>query len=230
MKVLIVEDQPETVEAIELCIVIRWPNTDVLSTDNGAGVSRLVHIENPDLVILDLGLPGIDGLDVLEDLRMISEVPVIIVTAMGEESARVKGLEAGADDYIVKPFSHTELLARINAVLRRVQRSSLNQTDREITHDRLTIDFESGSVSIKDEKVRLTPTEWNLLSYLALNEGKVLPRDVIAQNVWGTEYVDESAIKMCVRRLRLKLGDDPRAPKIIHSHRGLGYSYSNVHD
>ena len=220
MKVLIVEDHPDIVEILEICLVIRWPGTDVLAVDNGLAVARTVRCQNPDLVLLDLGLPGMDGLDALNNLRTFSSVPVIILTARDDQTARVKGLESGADDYIVKPFSHTEFLARVNAVMRR---SDSHVNSEVVVAEKFNIDFDSETVSIDGQIVRLTPTEWNLLSFLARNEGRVISHNVIAVNAWGTEYIDEAAIKMCIHRLRMKLGDDPKSPSLIQSHRGRGY-------
>ena len=223
MKILVVEDAEEVVEAVELCCTIRWPDAEVISTDRGLAVPDLVETESPDIVILDLGLPDVDGLDVLQHLRKTSDVPVIILTARAGDSSKVKGLELGGDDYVVKPFSPAELLARMNAILRRSTASS--QTGRVVAEDGLHIDFGGQRVRIDGEDVSLTPAEWNLLAYLATNRGKIISNKELAEAVWGSTYIEDSAIRMCVRRLRMKLHDDPRAPRLLHSHRGLGYSF-----
>lgn len=229
MKALVVEDSPEVVDTIALCLTIRWPDTTLLSAASGSRALEFVETETPDIVILDLGLPDMDGLQVLREIRRYSDVPVIIVTAKGDETARVKGLETGADDYVVKPFSHTELLARVKAVLRRTQRPELWDDEGLISGPGFTVDLAGRRVLRGGMEVDLTSTEWRLLSYLARNQGRVITYDMMAQRVWGSEYITQSAIKMCIRRLRLKLGDDPHKPSIIRSHRGHGYSFALSH-
>lgn len=226
MRALVVEDSPEVVDTIALCLTIRWPDTTLLSAASGARALEFVEAEAPDIVILDLGLPDMDGLQVLKEIRRFSDVPVIIVTAKGDETARVKGLETGADDYIVKPFSHTELLARVKAVLRRTQQPGLWDDEGLISGPGFTVDLGGRRVLRDGTEVDLTATEWKLLSYLVRNQGRVITYGMLAQRVWGSEYVSQSAIKMCIRRLRLKLGDDPRKANIIRSHRGHGYSFA----
>ena len=224
MKILVVEDAKEVVEAVELCCSMRWPDSEIISIGEGLPVLGLVESESPDIVILDLGLPDVDGFEVLENLRKVSDVPVIILTARSEDESRVKGLELGGDDYIVKPFSPAELLARINAVLRRSRRVP---SPGKLIFDEggLQIDLGAKRVRVDGEDVALTATELNLLAYLAANRGKIVTNSELAEAVWGSPYIEDSAIRMCVRRLRMKLKDDPRSPRLLHSHRGLGYSF-----
>ncbi len=177
------------------------------------------------MVILDLGLPDVDGLNVLQEVRRFSAVPVIIVTARADEAARINGLELGADDYMVKPFYYTELLARIKAVLRRTRTPEFWSNEATVAGNGLLIDFKKGILKVNGREVKLTLTEWNLLSYLVRNQGKLVPHQVLAEKVWGAEFRNDPAIRMCVRRLRMKLGDDPQSPRIIHSHRGIGYRF-----
>jgi len=224
MKALVIEDAPEVVETIGLCLTIRWPDTLLLSTGSGSKAIQLVDTEAPNIVLLDLGLPDSDGLQVMKEIRRFSDVPIIIVTAKGDEMSRVKGLELGADDYIVKPFSHTELLARVKAVLRRTQRPELWEDGGLINGPGFTVDLAGRRVLRAGAEVNLTATEWKLLTYLIRNQGRVISWTLLAERVWGTDYVTHSAIKMCVRRLRSKLGDDPQKPILIRSHRGEGYS------
>ena len=224
MKTLVVEDSPEILETIRLCVSMRWPEARVVATSSGVSALAMARRESPDIVILDLGLPDMDGLEVLERLRGGSDVPVIVVTARGDETARVKGLEMGADDYVVKPFSHTELLARMNAVLRRGDRPIARGQSGVYKGDGIVIDLPGHRLLLSGELVNLTPTEWSLLGCLATAEGKVVTHEDLADRVWGTEYLDHSAIKMCVRRLRQKLGDDAAPRQIVRSHRGIGYS------
>ncbi|HUI70659.1 MAG TPA: response regulator transcription factor [Spirochaetia bacterium] len=225
MKVVVIEDTEEIVESIKLCIAIRWPDCAVLSTPRGKDGLRLVQSELPDLVILDLVLADGNGLDVLKDIRGWSDVPVIIVSVKGDEVVRVRGLELGADDFVAKPFSHTELLARMRAVLRRTHMPSLWQDAPVVKGKNLTIDLSAGRAFVDGQETELSATEWKLLIYLARNEGRIIPPDMLASKVWGVTFVEPSTIKMCVRRLRVKLGDDTRAPRIIRSHRGRGYSF-----
>ena len=225
MKVVVIEDTEEIVESIKLCLGIRWPECVVTSTPRGKEGVRLVQNESPDAVILDLVLADGNGLDVLKDIRAWSDVPVIIVSVKGDEVVRVRGLEQGADDFIVKPFSHTELLARMRAVLRRTHMPSLWQDAGVMKGKNLTIDMGSGRAFVDGKETELSATEWKLLLYLARNEGRIIPSEMLASKVWGVTFVEPSTIKMCVRRLRMKLGDDTRAPRIIRSHRGRGYSF-----
>lgn len=225
MKVLVIEDDPEIIETMHLCISMRWPQSSVVSARRGREGLTLVESAEPDVVMLDLKLPDMDGLDVLQEVRMFSTVPVLIVTARGDEISRAKGLESGADDYIVKPFFHTELLARINAVMRRTQLQPIGEQTDLMVGSSLTIDLAKRRVYREQEEVNLTPIEWGLLSYLARNEGRVVPHQVVAERVWGSDSISDSALKMTIHRLRQKLGDDAKSPRIIRSHRGMGYRF-----
>ena len=226
MKVLVIEDVPEVVATVGVCFRIRWPGASVISTDRGEEAPGLVETETPDIIILDLGLPDMDGLEVLREIRRFSELPVIIITGNGDETAKVIGLEMGADDYIVKPFAHTELMARAKAVLRRTHMPQLRGDMGVASGGGLNIDLSGRSLSVEGDEVSLTPTEWRLLSHLVRNQGKVVVHQVLAEKVWGTCFTDRAAIKMCVRRLRVKIGDASRIPAIIRTHRGIGYSFA----
>lgn len=225
MKALIVEDSGEVIDTITLLLRMRWPDCATLSTGQGREAVHLVEREAPDIMILDLALPDQDGLDVLREIRDFSDTPIIVVTANQNEMERVKGLELGADDYVVKPFSHTELLARVKAVLRRAHMPQLRRDEGILALPGLVIDFAERSL-LRDggEEIFLTPTEWNLLYHLSRNRGRVLSYMTLAENVWGTEYVSQSAIKAAVYRLRQKLNDDGHLPRFIRSHPGVGYS------
>ncbi len=224
MKVLIIEDSPEVVEAVRLCFDLRWPGTEVVTTSSGKRGTELVENEVPDVIILDLGLPDMDGLDVLKEIRLFSDIPVLILTVRDDEVSRVRGLEMGADDYIVKPFSHLELLARVRAVLRRSQMPQLRGGEKPVAIGELVIDFAAREVRRGTELVQLTPTEWRMLTELVRNEGKVLGYETLLRRVWGDDYVGETEyIKKYIYRLRQKLGDDPQAPRLIISTRGMGY-------
>lgn len=225
MKALIVEDSNEVVETITLLLGIRWPDCNVMYTQEGDKAIRIVEDEAPDIAILDLGLPDQNGLDVLRAIRKFSDIPIIVVTANQDEVDRVKGLELGADDYIVKPFSHTELLARVKAVLRRSHMPQLKRDEGILTLPGLVIDFAERRLLLEGgREVMVTSIEWSLLYCLSRNRGRVIPYASLAENVWGTQYVTQSAMKAAVYRLRQKLNDNGRTPKLIRAHSGVGYS------
>lgn len=225
MKVLIIEDSPEIVEAVSMCFELRWPGVAVVSTAEGSEGVDLVETESPDVVILDLDLPDINGFDVLRQIRSFSHVPIIILTVRGEETDKVKGLELGADDYIVKPFSYLELLSRVKAVLRRSHMPQLRGDEKPFVGGRLVIDFATREITLDKKPVKLTPTEYNLLYHLVHNEGRVLSQQVLLEKVVMSEYVDASYLKKYIQYLRRKLEDTPSDPKMILTERGIGYKF-----
>ena len=224
MKALVIEDEPVVVETIELCLSMRWPGTEVVSTPEGRRAGYLVETESPDFVILDLSLPDAEGMDVLKELRTFSDVPVLVVSARDDEISTVRGLEMGADDYIAKPFSHTEFLARVAAVLRRLDSRRQFGAGGVVGGHALSIDLSARRVTVQGTAVELSAIEWAFIAYAARNSGNILSHQQLAENVWGYDEVDHGAIKMCVHRLRQKLGDGRGRPRILRSHRGLGYS------
>ena len=224
MKVVIIEDNPEIIEAVSLCFDLRWPDVEVASANEGIIGVALIERESPDIVILDIGLPDIDGFEVCRRIRLFSDVPIVILTVKDQEFDKVKGLELGADDYITKPFSHVELLARVKAVLRRSTMPELEKDKEPLTIGKLWIDFAAREVRVDRKEVKLTPTEYNLLHLLARNTGRVMPHRVLLEKVWGSDYGDATDyLKVYVQRLRVKLDDDPQDPKLILSERGVGY-------
>jgi len=226
MKILVIEDAKEIVDTISLCFELRWPGVDVISTAEGGQGLTLAETESPDVVILDLGLPDVDGFEVLKEIRAFSNVPVIIVTVRGEEIDKIKGLELGADDYVTKPFSHMELLARIQAVLRRTSLPQSKTAEKPFRSSRLNIDFATRTVIVDGQPVKLTPTEYNLLHYLAMNADTTLTHRALLEKVWGEEYVDSPEyLKVYIQRLRNKLETDPGKPQLIISQRGIGYKF-----
>lgn len=226
MKALIIEDAPDIIETISLCFELRWPEVKVIATAKGNEGLTLVETESPDVVILDLGLPDVDGFEVLKDIRSFSNVPIIIVTVRGDEIDKVRGLELGADDYITKPFSHMELLARIQAVLRRTHLPEFRVAEKPFYSPGLTIDFASRTVTANGQAVNLTPTEYDLLRYLVLNEGTVLTHRALLERVWGEEYTDAPEyLKVYIQRLRNKLEADSANPQLLISERGVGYKF-----
>lgn len=226
MKVLLIEDDPATVEAVSLAFQFRWPETSLVSTEKGDEGTELVEKEAPDVVILDLGLPDIDGVDVLREIRRFSDVPVIILTARTEDEAVVKGLELGADDYVTKPFDPMVLLARVKSVLRRTRMPELRGKEGRIAAGGLVIDLAARKVLVNNSPVALTATEWTLLSELMRNEGRVVSQQRLAERLWGEQAVESpSSMRSYIARLRAKLGDNPEAPRIILTEYGAGYRF-----
>jgi DNA-binding response OmpR family regulator len=224
--VLVVDDAPEVVESVRLGFAVQWREVDVLSAGTGQQALELVERESPDLVLLDVGLPDMDGFKVLEDLRFFSDVPVVMLTARDDTIDKVKGLELGADDYVTKPFNHLELLARVKAVLRRLDMPPPKSRAPSFRSGDLEMDFDAQEVRVKGEPVRLTPTEYKLLYHLVRNAGRTLPHGTLLAKVWGREYLDEvDYLRVYVRRIRDKLGDDPEKPRYIRTERGLGYRF-----
>ncbi len=226
MKVLVIEDNPEIVQSVELCFDLRWPGVELITASEGEKGVALAEKELPDVIILDLGLPDLDGLEVLRQIRSFSSVPLIILTVRGEEIDKVKGLEMGADDYIVKPFAPAEFLSRVKAVVRRSQMPELQNGEKPYIRGKLSIDFGAHEVTVAGELVKLTPSEFKLLHQLVRNEGRVLSNQMLLERVWGSEYTEETDyIKVYIQRLREKLEDDPRNPRMILSERGVGYKF-----
>ncbi|MDD5287877.1 MAG: response regulator transcription factor [Dehalococcoidales bacterium] len=228
MKILLIEDSPEIVKGVTLTFKLRWPDAAVICAENGKKGLELVENEPPDIVILDINLPDISGFEVLENMRKYSNVPTIILTVRDDEVDELRGFELGADDYILKPFSPSNLLIRCKAVLRRSGIRSQEETQMApIESGNIYINFSKREVKVNNEDVHLTPNESHILYCLARNEGKIIPQDVIKQQVWGNEakYIDNSALKRYIYQLRLKLGDSAEDPKIILNERGVGYRF-----
>jgi DNA-binding response OmpR family regulator len=226
VKVLVVDDAPEVVDSVRLGFAVQWREVDLLSAGTGQQALELVERESPDLVLLDVGLPDMDGFKVLEELRFFSDVPVVMLTARDDTIDKVKGLELGADDYVTKPFNHLELLARVKAVLRRLDMPPPKSRAPSFRSGDLEMDFDAQEVRVKGEPVRLTPTEYKLLYHLVRNAGRTLPHGTLLAKVWGREYLDEvDYLRVYVRRIRDKLGDDPEKPRYIRTERGLGYRF-----
>jgi DNA-binding response OmpR family regulator len=222
-KILIVDDEPRYVRLMEANLLTE--GYQVIPAYSGQEALNLVTTQKPELVILDIMMPVLDGFTVCERIREFSNIPIIIVTAKGEERDRVRGLDLGADDYIVKPFSATELLARVRAVLRRAQKSDMMLQPSVFTHGNLRIDFARAEVFRDDRMVFLSATEYRLLLQMAQNIGRVIPSEKLLEDVWGVEYAEDKEILwVSISRLRQKLEDDPRDPKHIVTRSGLGYT------
>jgi two-component system, OmpR family, KDP operon response regulator KdpE len=226
VRILIVDDEPDVVESVRLGFLLQWREIEILSAATGEAALDLVEQTAPDLVLLDIGLPDMDGYMVLERTRLFSDVPVIMLTARDDALDKVKGLELGADDYITKPFNHLELLARVRAVLRRLEMPMPRSRAPSFRAGDLEMDFTAQEVRFQGERMELTPTEYKLLYHLVRNAGRVLPHATLLAKVWGREYRDEvDYLRVYIRRLRDKLGDDPQKPRYIQTERGLGYRF-----
>lgn len=226
MLILVVDDEPDVVESVRLGFMLQWRDVDVLGADEGEAALDAVEREHPDIVLLDVGLPGIDGYEVLRQIRAFSDVPVVMLTARDDAMDKVKGLELGADDYVTKPFNHLELMARVKAVLRRLEMPAPASRAPSFKSGDLEVDFAKQEARLDGNRLDLTPTEYKLLYHLVRNAGHILEHGTLLAKVWGREYVDEvDYIRVYIRRLRDKLGDDPDNPRYIRTERGLGYRF-----
>lgn len=226
MKVLIIDDEPDIREIISIAFNLRWPEATVLMAGDGKSGVEIAIAEKPDIVILDVTLPDAEGFDICKQIRSQTDAPVIFLTARDSELDKVKGLEAGADDYILKPFNHLELLARVRAILRRHKSQSLDGPESIYAKGRLRIDFGARTVSVDGDEIELPPLEYSLLYHLVKNANRVIPHKTLLAKVWGREYVDQvDYLKVHVQRLRSKLEDDPQRPQMIVTERGVGYRF-----
>ena len=226
MKILVVDDEPDLIESVRLGFTLQWREVDVLGAGSGDAGLDVVEQEQPDIVLLDVGLPDIDGFEVLRQIRAFSDVPVVMLTARDDSMDKVKGLELGADDYVTKPFNHLELIARVKAVLRRLEMPAPASRAPSFRSGDLEVDFGRQEARLRGERLDLTPTEYKLLYHLVRNAGHVLQHGTLLAKVWGREYIDEvDYIRVYIRRLRDKLGDDPDDPRYIRTERGLGYRF-----
>jgi DNA-binding response OmpR family regulator len=223
MKILAVDDEPLYLRLLK--VNLEPEGYEVVTASDGEAALELVASKQPDLVILDVMMPKLDGITTCERIRQFSTVPIIILTARGEEQDRVRGLNVGADDYVVKPFSVTELVARVRAVLRRAktQEDEITQS-RYFSHGNLRIDFARAEVWRGDRQIYLSATEYRLLIQFAHNIGQVLTAEDLLMAVWGNQYKDDKEILwVSIARLRQKLEDDPHSPFHIVTRSGLGY-------
>ena len=220
-KVLIIEDNEEIVEAVSLAFQIRWPQVKIVSTDRGEEGIDLVEKESPDVVILDLGLPDISGFEVLKHIRLFSTVPVVILTVRGEEADIVKGLELGADEYIIKPFRQLELLSRVKAVIRR---EGYMMEDSSMVYGPMRLDPSTRTVYYDDRQLSLTRIENIILQQLMKRAGGVVTHISLTEEIWGDYYPETPTnLKVHIRRLREKIEPDPSQPRAILTKAGVGY-------
>jgi two-component system KDP operon response regulator KdpE len=225
-RILIVDDEPSILKFVRSNLQDK--GYAVISAANGEEALHLIEMELPDLIILDIMMPGMDGFEVCRWLRQWSQTPIIMLSARGEEKDKVKCLDLGADDYIVKPFGAKELMARVSAVLRRTRTTGMPPTKSSITSGDLVINLAKRQVTRAGMEVKLTPTEYALLQELAVNAGKVLTHTHLLHRVWGPEYRDEREyLHVFVRRLRAKLEPDPNHPRYILTVSGVGYQFKD---
>jgi ParB/RepB/Spo0J family partition protein len=226
MKILIVDDDPRIREALVTGLQLQWQDAQLFEAEHGEAGLRQFYETNPDLVLLDITMPRMSGFEVLKEIRLVSDVPVLLLTARGEEMDQVRGLELGADDYLVKPIKHAALMARIRAVLRRAELPPPLQALPDFVAGDLAINFQSHDVTVSGERVPLTPVEYRLLYQLVRNAGHLLPHRALLDRVWGSEYeASPEYLKVFVSRLRAKLRR-PGSPEYIETERGLGYRFT----
>lgn len=225
-KILIVEDELTLLRTVQA--YLKEEGYTVYPASDGEEALRAARVFQPDLIILDLMLPGIDGLEVLRRLRQESNVYVLILTAKAEETDKVIGLSMGADDYVTKPFSPRELVARVKAILRRGRTQEADVGEPALIFQHLRIDPEARRVWNDDEPVDLTPIEFDLLYALARHRGRVLSREQLIEHVWGYDYYgDERVVDVHIGHLRKKIEDDPSEPALITTVRGVGYRFED---
>ena len=223
-KILVVDDEERMVRFIRLNL--EHDGFLVSEAFNGKEAIQQLRDVSPDLILLDVMMPDLDGFEVLQMIRETSKVPVLMLTAKGEEDDRVRGLELGADDYITKPFSPREMVSRVKAVLRRTETSSGSMHGLLEIDERLKIDFDRREIWLEGKIVKLRPTEYRLLYHLVQNAGWVISHDQLLTKVWGYEYRDEPHyVRLYINYLRKKLEEDPAEPKYILTERGVGYRF-----
>jgi len=224
INVLVVDDEKPLRDFVRRNLEVR--GFKVLTASNGLEALAIFNNENIQLVIIDIMMPHMDGLETTRRIRQDSHVPIIILTAMGEEADKVRAFDLGADDYLTKPFGVGELLGRVKAVLRRVDWSEPVSNEERIVRGEIEVDVERHKVKVRGDVVELTPTEFNLLVYLMKNAGKVLHHRAILQQVWGTEYGEEAEyLRVYMGKLRQKIEADPLKPQFLHTEHGIGYRF-----
>jgi two-component system KDP operon response regulator KdpE len=222
--VLVVEDDPQLVRALVINMQARRYGVD--AAPDGATALRLAAMRQPDVVMLDLGLPDMDGVDVIKALRGWTRVPILVLSARQASDEKVAALDAGADDYITKPFSMDELLARLRAAVRRVEDVPLAPTTTLVTTDDFTIDLLAKRVTRGGHDIRLTPTEWHLLEILITNPGRLVTQKYLLQEVWGVSQSNKTNyLRVYMAQLRRKLEGDPSSPRYLITEPGMGYRF-----
>jgi two-component system, OmpR family, KDP operon response regulator KdpE len=229
MKMLVIDDDQGIREALTVSFTTEWETCEVIAAEEGTTGLRAFEEHQPEIVILDIGLPGLNGLEVLERIRQQSNAPVVMLSARDGEEDIVRALEIGADDYVTKPFRYLELMARIKAVQRRASERGPNLSD-DLEVDGLVIRFRSQEVFIDGLPVALTNTEYRLLYHLARNRGRVLSHRELLRLAWGSESYGTDVVRVYVSRLRSKVEQDPDRVRFIHTKPGVGYLFAPESD
>jgi len=227
-RILVVDDEPRMIGFIRMNLELEGHL--VSEAHSGLGALDAIRTQLPDLVLLDVMMPELDGFETLRMLREFSDIPVIMLTAKGEENDKVYGLELGADDYITKPFGPRELSSRIKAIFRRLEKPTTEEAILQID-ERLSVDFNRREAIVAGERIKLRPTEYRLLYHLIRNAGWTVPHDQLLQKVWGYEYRDEAHyVRLYVNYLREKIEEDPSDPQYIITERGVGYRFADFRE
>jgi two-component system KDP operon response regulator KdpE len=226
-RILIVDDDIGIIKSVRANL--QDNDCEVLTAMDGSEAMNIIEKEQPDLVILDISMPKMDGLEVCTEVRRWSQIPIIMLSAHHDIEEKARCLNIGADDYVTKPFGVIELIARVRAVLRRTRESSTNPTVSQISQGNLNINFAERRVTVDNSEVRLTPTEYNLLQELSLNKGKVFSHATLLGRIWGPEYSDEREyLRVFIGRLRKKIEIDPANPQHIVTISGVGYQFRSI--
>ncbi|MGV8886191.1 MAG: response regulator [Microbacteriaceae bacterium] len=222
MKILIADDDPQIVRALRITLAAR--GYDVVTAADGREALNAVIAEHPDLIVLDLGMPGLTGIEVIQGVRGWSQVPILVVSGRTESWDKVDALDAGADDYVTKPFQADELLARIRALSRRTPATT---DEPSVTFGDVVVDLSARVVTRGGNTVRLTPTEWHLLEILVRNPGRLVTRETLLTEVWGAQYTtDTGYLRLYLAQLRKKLEPVPAEPRYLVTETGMGYRFS----
>lgn len=225
-RILVVDDEPRMRRFVRMNLELE--GYEVLEAENGLVALQKVRDDIPDLVLLDVAMPEMDGFETLEHIREVSAVPVIMLTVKSDEDDRIHGLDLGADDYVTKPFSPRELLSRIRAVLRRVEPARGSLEEPLVIDEDLQIDFPRRTVIARGQPIKLRPTEYRLLLHLVENAGWIVPQETLLSKVWGPEYRDDNQLlRLYITYLRKKIEPDPATPRYILTERGVGYQFVN---
>ena len=225
-KILVVDDEPSVTGSLE--VILSGAGFEVLTANSFAAATAILNRTSFDLVITDLAMPNMDGLELCKQLRAISQIPIIILSAKGEERIKVTALDIGADDFVTKPFGIDELLARLRAALRRAQSQPANATEQKtLSEGDFHIELEARNVTVAGREIHLTPKEFELLVYFLKHSGKVLTHRTLLAAVWGGDYVEQDQyLRVFVGNLRKKLETNPAAPKYILTEPWVGYRFS----
>ena len=228
MRALIVDQDSEVAEAVSLTFGMTWPDSETISASSGDSGIYLAGSESPNLVILEIDMPDMDGFSICKEIRRFSDVPLIMLTERSKEGDVVRGLQVGADDYIIKPLRGLVFMAKVKAVLRRTEPTSPVVSNEFFESGNLKVDFAAAAVFLGEHRISLTPTEYRLLCQLVKSAGKVVPSRTLLGQIWGRDYLEESRyLKVHIKHLRNKLGDDPATPKYIFTERNVGYGFVN---